>query len=1039
MGVLDTLNIRRDEVFSVSLLAFQSFFLGAFLGAFDIGANTLFLNAFEQSMIPKAIVVSGLTGIVLTSIYSFLQARISFSKLASINLITVALLTFMLRAGYYFTDTKWLAFAMFVLMGPLNIIALVGFWGTVTRIFDLRQGKRIYGFIDSGQVIGVIISSFSVPFLINIGFHTINLLYISSVSIFIALVVQFFISAKYIDKINSIVVKEKKSSFGQTMRIPYVQTMAIFVVFSMLVAFFVHYLFLAVAGQRFENPDEMAKFFGGLMGSITFVSVLIKTFVYGTLMKTYGLKVSLLISPIVLTLVTVGAAFVGSIFGFTLESASFTFFFLLISLGKFFQKALKDSIESPVLKLIYQSLDPNIRYEVQARVDGTINEFAALASGVILTILSLIGFITLIHYIYFLIGIIFIWFIISFRLFYGYRRTLQETLEKAAIRDKKEVHKSTWQSIMDNADLRTKIALAHKTKPWLVPQILKSNLPYCSNNELALVCQEIENIAEVSTLPLLKQRLTTINGEDKEIAVATIEYLENLILEGKSIARIKELMNSKEHSDRAYAAKCIWASGSAEAKQQLTFLYRDLVPSVKRQAIWASRGSKSKETINFLVDFLDKEQYAPLAHTALIDSGEIGLELLEMGFNRTNVSNDFRIRTLRIIPETGSVIAERALFDKLSLLSPFRDTILNGLLSTGFAADDRDHMKVHRLLTEQAGICAWNLNALYHCPSGEAYEMLRVEVDGEFHRSRFVLFSLLKLIYTKSSIDAVIENLETGTGESISFAIELLDTFIDEDIKPYIIPLLEATSITNRIWALQNYFPLKTYSPEDLLKALLNRNQNLISKQTKILALTVFNKISNLNLSADLIAQLFNTDRVLRELSALVIQKIDGQGLSNLKRRIGGKQKIELDRALQNAIETNRNSFERYTFFLNSNFNDTKEESLFWLYHSAQIALSNTNLLALGLFRGKKHYLLIEKGSIEAMKGTDRISVFSPGDIVSTASFNDEDLSLVTGSDTLFHFMDEEVVTSRIYDSDYLTKYVFTEKYKLTKLINSGL
>ena len=408
MALHETLNLRKDEILPVAILVFQSVFLGFFLGAFDVSANTLFLNSFDQSMIPIAIVVSGITGILLTSLYSFFQSKLEFSKLAVLNLFTVFALTFLLRAGYYFSDTKWLAFGLFVLMGPLNIVALVGFWGTVGRIFDLRQGKRIFGFIDTGQVVGVIISSFSIPFLISLGFKTNNLLYISAVSAFLAFVLQIFIGRKYSFKlkVRSDQTAGNKNSFASTLKIPYVRTMAMFVILSMLVAFCVHYLFLAVASQRFQDPDEMAKFFGGLMGSLTFVSVLLKSFVYGPLMKTYGLRISLLVSPFIMFLVSAGAAIVGSLFGFTLESATFTFFFLLISLGKFFQKALKDSIESPVLKLIYQSLPPSIRHEVQARVDGTINESAALASGVILSLLGLFAAITLLHYVFILIGFI---------------------------------------------------------------------------------------------------------------------------------------------------------------------------------------------------------------------------------------------------------------------------------------------------------------------------------------------------------------------------------------------------------------------------------------------------------------------------------------------------------------------------------------------------------------------------------------------------------------------------------------------------------
>lgn len=1019
MALIDTLNIRRDEVFSVSLLVFQSFFLGVFLGAFDVAANTLFLNNFEQSMISKAFVVSGLIGIILTSVYSFLQARLSFSKLAAINLMAVAILTFSLRAGYFFTDTKWLSFGIFVLMGPLNIVALVGFWGTVTRIFDIRQGKRIYGFIDTGQVIGVIISSFSVPFLISVGFKTINLLYISSISIFIALLVQFFISSKYVVKINSIVVKEKKTTFRETMGISYVRTMAFFVILSMLVAFFIHYLFLAVASQRFENPDDLAKFFGVLMGSLTFVSILLKAFVYGPLMRTYGLKVSLLVSPIVMTLVTVASALVGSTFGYTVESASFTFFFLLISLGKFFQKALKDSIESPVLKLIYQSLSPNIRYEVQARIDGTINEFAALASGVVLTLLGLWGYITIIHYIYFLIGIIVVWFIVSFRLFFGYRRTLQQTLELAAKKDD-IVLQSDWETHLNSLSLSYRLSVAETAKPWLLRSMLEKELSLSGTENLEITCEYIKKIAEVSLIPKLENRQNRGNENEAKVISKTIAYLNELRTIGNDPTELGRLVSSKDFNERVYASKCIWASGSVEAKKSLTFLFRDLVPAVKKQAIWAARGSRSKEVVNFLVDFLEKDEYAPLAHAALFDSSEIGLELIEMGFNRSMVSDTFRARTLLTIPHTGSAIAERMLFEKLNLKSPFRDIILNSLLRLNFLADDRDNMRVHQLLIEQAGICAWNLNAIYYCPSTQSFELLKNELEHEFNASRVVLFNLLKTIYAKSSIDAVVENIETGTGESISFALELLDTFIDEDIKSYISPLLEDTGLANRIWALQNYFPLKNYTIEELLKAILNRNQNLIGKPTKILALTAFKNINELSLSTDLLAQLFNTDRVLSELSARIVEDLSETEYNKVRQRFGNKHRADLERATQVSIESGKEVLERLLFF-NSKF--SRDEALFWLYNSTPITLTNVDILNLPVFQNKNHLVLIEHGRATSFVDSVEVQVFNEGETFFTNNGIKNQAKIEADDNTTIHYIDVHKLKTNLLDIEFLSKY----------------
>ena len=67
------LNIEKEEASSVSLFLIQSIFLGIFYGAFDVGAHALFLSVYPASMIPKAYVISGIAGIILTSLYARIQ------------------------------------------------------------------------------------------------------------------------------------------------------------------------------------------------------------------------------------------------------------------------------------------------------------------------------------------------------------------------------------------------------------------------------------------------------------------------------------------------------------------------------------------------------------------------------------------------------------------------------------------------------------------------------------------------------------------------------------------------------------------------------------------------------------------------------------------------------------------------------------------------------------------------------------------------------------------------------------------------------
>jgi ATP:ADP antiporter, AAA family len=49
-------------------------------------------------------------------------------------------------------------------------------------------------------------------------------------------------------------------------------------------------------------------------------------------------------------------------------------------------------------------LNINIRFDIQAKVEGVINEFARLIAGAMILVIGLLTFFELIHYSYFLLG-----------------------------------------------------------------------------------------------------------------------------------------------------------------------------------------------------------------------------------------------------------------------------------------------------------------------------------------------------------------------------------------------------------------------------------------------------------------------------------------------------------------------------------------------------------------------------------------------------------------------------------------------------------
>ena len=103
--------IESGERYMVSMLLAQALFLGIFIGAFDISAHSLFLAIFDEKMLAKGYIVSGLAGIILLSVYFFLQTRMKFRNFEFLNLIAVTAITLFLWISLVNNPSKWIIFS----------------------------------------------------------------------------------------------------------------------------------------------------------------------------------------------------------------------------------------------------------------------------------------------------------------------------------------------------------------------------------------------------------------------------------------------------------------------------------------------------------------------------------------------------------------------------------------------------------------------------------------------------------------------------------------------------------------------------------------------------------------------------------------------------------------------------------------------------------------------------------------------------------------------------------------------------------------
>jgi AAA family ATP:ADP antiporter len=1022
-GIFKALNIEKEEISSVSILIFQSVFLGIFAGAFDVGAQSLFIETYGAALIPKAFAISGGVGIIITSLYSFLQRKLKFSLFAIINLIFVAILTFALRFGFELFHDDRLVFATFVMMGPLTIISFLGFWGTVGRMFTLRQGKRLFGLIDTGQIIGIILASYAIPLLISFKFEVLNSLYICSGSILLALIVQIIISSRFtLEKVESApVVKEEKqikSSFWSLFTDPYTFLMTFFVVLSVLAAFFIHYSFLSVTEENYPKPDALASFIGMFMGTLMAFTLIFKTFVYGRLMKTYGLKVALLVSPLILAVFTIGAAIVGSLYGYTAESASFTFFFLLIVSGKLFSKSFKDSIEVPSSKILYQTLDVSIRYDVQARIDGTVNELAAFSAGLLMAGLAMFSGFKLIHFSLVLIVILVLWIFSAFRLYNAYRDSLNASLQKFQKTKIGIENKSIMSKAVDqNKRVELKNILNFLPQSW--NGFISSNI-----DNLLSADDEVQTIALswVGKLNIVESQDQLISVESK-IPVAEKSILRKLInrfnikkTDFKS-EQIKKMAKSENPDDRLKAITAIRKSESNEYSPLLMALLRDAVPSVKIAAIRTTGKLNLLELSATLIDLLADPDYYSFAYHALKEMDQNIISRLEQGYNRTGISNKEKIRIIRLMSDSDSPELAKFLLNKIEEQNPdILIEVLNTLGKTGYQANEFYANRLFQVLHRQVGITAWNLSVQYSVKENKLGDDLYNAFDEELKSNYDIIFAVLALLYDPQSVYHIRKNLESGTSEGIGFAIELLDIFVHETVKPYLFPLLEDTSVIDKINSLQVEYPLEVLKSVEIIDGIINRDYNYIHPLTRFLAIKAIEEVKNYKLSNDLIAQLFNPDLAIAEMAAIESYNLDDQVFERLGKRLGKSKATHLRSIVENTGKDKLDFLNIYSLFnITPLFNEFTRQSLFNISRFFRlIHIKKGESLKLSVILSEDKLIFIENGELSiAGKNIQQGSFFSSEEFISK-----EDESLNVNQDATLLMIGKKDFQELLFDNE---------------------
>lgn len=898
LNISKALNIENKERGVVFLLLTQSIFLGIFAGALDVGANSLFLEAYSADDMPTAFMISGVVGISFTSLYTFLQKRVPFKLFTILNLFVAILLVGALRVGYsIFEGRRELAFALLVLMGPVIIISMLGFWGTAGRYFTLREGKRLFGIIDTGSVVGMILAFYSVPVLVRFNFNVRDTLLIGLFSLLAAMLFQIIVLQRHkllTTTSTKRVKKEKKSGFLNIFRKRYTALMALFVVLSVITGFFIHYSFMWVTQANYPDGKELTSFIGAFFGTMMIFTVVIKSTLYGWLMKNYGLRITLLISPALLLILTVVASGVGGFFGYGPESASFTFFFLVLTLSKLFNKSLKDSIESPSMKILYQSLDSGERFDVQASIDGIVNELTAFSAGLIMAGLLFLSFIHVIHFSYILIGLLFIWLVVAYALYKSYTKTLNDSLANV---------KSSSSTVEDQ---EIEVVLPDPVKIPMYSDLIKLNpyfYHYVKKGKLEDLLRSKDKRRQIYTWQFVIGTLYYCDSKevdsilktnsDQDLDFIINNYKQRLNLPGD---KIDDAFRSYDQNEiLAALIQTVQKNDTAQVSRIITLL-RDRDMQLRATAIEAAGSLKMKELGSYLVDYLGHPQLYSVTWSSLVKTGEPILENLENMFHKKGVEGFVQLRIVRAMIEIGGEKVKKHLFQKITYHQrDIREAAIKGLYELSFTPTEKEIVDLQVVIYEVALAGAMNIAAEFVIRENKNVWGLLEAISEERLRTDKILFYLLGITYDKSAIEHVQQSIEDTENEDTGFALELLNLLIDDQVFAYLEPYFDDISVNDKIRRLQNEMPVEILSYEELLIDLLNRDSLYAGNYLKICALEAIRKEDEINAGQFLAAQAFHPNLAISKTALITLSEKDVSLHDDLSRRITGLTKKNKD------------------------------------------------------------------------------------------------------------------------------------------------
>jgi ATP:ADP antiporter, AAA family len=851
----------------------HSFFTGASTVFFETAASALFLAHYDAAFLPYVYLLAAMVSIAAGLGYTRAKERVAFAPLMTGTLVLMLGMTCVLRLGLSFGEAGWLIFAMMIAYRLLSMLTDLEYWAVAARLYDVRQSKRLFGLVGSGEVAARVVGSFSVPLLVSV-LGVINLLWISAFGLGACLALLVLILNRF-PEVGSRGGEESEAGQSRERRdmrslwsSSYLKAIFILSFFAVLGKYFVDFAFLSEMQTRWHEVETLASFFGIFSGVTQVVNLGIRVLVSGRLLNRFGILVGLLVLPAAHFFCTLAILAVAAV-----PIPAGVFWLAIGNQGLY--KTLKHPVDNPSFKVLYQPLPRRERLAAQIGVEVIVTPIAIALAAALMILFSRPSLATTTPFASVMLLNFAGWAGAAFIAFREYRKALVKALEKRTL-DRTEFSLEDEQSIAlvraklssERADevifaldllqriehpsltLHFEELLSHPSPDvrFYVLLTIEKRRPPGITYAISRVASR-ETSARVQAVAL---RALAALGDPRGEVASFLRHPDREVERGALIGllhgpqesanrrarmRVLELCRSEAADDRVLAARVL---GETEISDPELFehLFADDDPEVRRAALRAAGRRKDERFVPRLLDHLGEPRYRSDAARALIEAGEkAGLPLARA---LADPGRPAAVRT-RIAQLTGRIpsFAHReALWNAYeSGGGRLRQVALEALEALRHQVNEADSASLLSSIEAEVRESAWKLGVLRDVAGQASLQTLSESLREEIARSRARVFLLLSFLYDRKTVVSARDNLESASRERRAYAAEILEVTLSQELKELALPLLDHSSPEDCLSRLGRRFPQARRQAAESLAELLRSTDGNIRNWTRACAI----------------------------------------------------------------------------------------------------------------------------------------------------------------------------------------------------------